>query len=64
MAQRRTSSFQRDVVAAHSAGMPCIALRCGYIRRGHDPDEWGEDMVMDTTTELLHWVEQQVQPTA
>ena len=55
---------QRDVVAAHNAGMPCIALRCGYIRRGHDPDEWGAELVMDTTTELLQWVEQQVQTAA
>ena len=55
---------QRDVVAAHNAGMPCIALRCGYIRRGHDPDAWGADMVMETTTELLQWVEQQVKSAA
>ena len=53
---------QRDVVAAHNAGMPCIALRCGYIRRGHNPDDWGAEMVMDTTTELLQWVEHQVKP--
>jgi phosphoglycolate phosphatase len=55
---------QRDVVAAHNAGMPCIALRCGYIRRGQNPDDWGADMVMDTTTELLNWVEQQVKTAA
>lgn len=55
---------QRDVVAAHNAGMPCIALRCGYIRRGHNPDEWGAEMVMDTTTDLLRWVEQQVKSAA
>ncbi len=51
----------RDVEAAHNAGMSCIALRCGYIRRGHDVDEWGADRVMDTPAELLHWLEQQVQ---
>ena len=55
---------QRDVVAAHNAGMPCIALRCGYIRRGHNPDEWGAEMVMDTTIDLLQWVEQQVESAA
>jgi phosphoglycolate phosphatase len=55
---------QRDVVAAHGAGMPCIALRCGYIRRGHNPDDWGAEMVMDTTTELLQWLEQQVKSAA
>ncbi len=51
---------QRDVEAAHNAGMSCIALRCGYIRRGQNPDEWGADRVMDTLTGLLHWLEQQV----
>jgi phosphoglycolate phosphatase len=54
----------RDVEAAHHAGMPCIALRCGYIRRGHNPDDWGAEMVMDTTTELRHWIEQQVNTAA
>lgn len=55
---------QRDVDAAHNAGMPCIALRCGYIRRGHNPDDWGAEMVMDTTMELLEWVEQQTSTAA
>lgn len=50
---------ERDVQAAHNAGMPCIALRCGYIRRGQNPDNWGADIVMDSTDELLHWVMQQ-----
>ncbi len=51
---------QRDVEAAHNAGMSCIAVRYGYIRRGCNPDEWNASKVVDTTTELLHWVEQQV----
>ena len=51
---------QRDVEAAHNAGMSCIALRYGYIRRGQNPDGWGADMVMDTSAELLHWIKQQV----
>ncbi len=50
---------ERDVQAAHNAGMPCIALRCGYIRRGQNPDNWGAELVMDTTDELLDWVNQQ-----
>lgn len=54
----------RDVEAAHKAGIPCIALRCGYIRQGHDPDAWGADMVMDTTTELRRWIEQQINTAA
>jgi len=55
---------QRDVEAAHNAGMPCIAMRCGYIRRGHNPDDWGAEIVMDTTAELLQWVEQQTNTVA
>ena len=50
---------ERDVEAAHNAGMPCIALRCGYIRLGQNPDDWGADIVMDTTIELRDWVSQQ-----
>jgi phosphoglycolate phosphatase len=50
---------QRDVEAAHNAGMPCIAMRCGYIRQGHNPDNWGAEIVFDTTAELKDWVEQQ-----
>ncbi len=49
---------ERDVQAAHNAGMPCIALRCGYIRRGHNPDDWGADMVLDTMQGLKHWLEE------
>ena len=55
---------ERDVIAAHRAGMPSIALRCGYIRQGQNPADWNADMVMDTTTELLNWIEQQVNNTA
>lgn len=50
---------ERDVEAAHNAGMPCIALRCGYIRQGHNPDNWGAEIVMDTTAELHRWIEEQ-----
>jgi len=55
---------ERDVVAAHNAGMPCIALRCGYIRQGHNPDDWGAELVMDTITELREWLEQQLETVA
>lgn len=54
----------RDVEAAHNAGMPCIAMRCGYIRRGHNPDDWGAEHIMDTTAELLTWAKQQTNTAA
>ena len=48
---------ERDVQAAHAAGMPCIALRCGYIRQGQNPDDWGADTVLDTTHGLKVWLD-------
>lgn len=51
---------ERDVIAAHAAGMPCVILRCGYIRRGHNPDDWGADIVIDTTTGLRVWLSGQL----
>jgi len=50
---------ERDVQAAHAAGMPCIALRCGYIRMGQNPDDWGADVVLDTTLGLKIWLDNQ-----
>lgn len=54
---------ERDVQAAHGAGMPCIIMRSGYIRYGQQPDNWGADMVMDNTEELLGWVKQTIKKT-
>jgi len=48
---------ERDVQAARAAGMRCIILRCGYIRRGHDPKDWKPDIVLDTTHGLRTWME-------
>ncbi len=51
---------QRDVESAHNAGMPCIAMRCGYIRRGQNPDSWGADHIMDTVSDLKVWINRQL----
>ena len=48
---------ERDVQAAHAAGMPCVALRYGYIRAGQNPDDWNADIVLDTTQGLRIWLE-------
>lgn len=48
---------ERDVQAAHAAGMPCVILRCGYIRQGQNPDDWGADTVLDTTQGLRVWLD-------
>jgi len=52
---------ERDVQAAHAAGMPCVALRCGYIRKGQNPDDWNADYVLDTTQGLRVWLEKVTQ---
>ena len=55
---------ERDVQAAHRAGMACIILCCGYIRRHEDPKQWGADRLMDTHGDLLKWIAQQLNQTA
>lgn len=52
---------ERDVIAAHNAGMSCIVLRSGYIQHGHDPEDWGAEIVMDSTTKLREWMTQQIE---
>ena len=55
---------ERDVQAAHNAGMPCIAMRCGYIRQGQDPNNWGAEFVFDTTNELHNWIKSSIEMAA
>lgn len=55
---------RRDVAAAHGAGMACVAWRCGYIRRGEDPDDWGADVVVDTAAGLSRWLAGQIKAAA
>lgn len=43
---------ERDIVAAHAAGMRGIAVRYGYLN-GSSPDAWGADAVVDHPPEIL-----------
>ena len=43
---------QRDIQAAHAAGMRAVAATYGYISAGIDPREWGADYTIATPTDL------------
>lgn len=43
---------QRDIEAAHAAGMKGVAVRWGYLNGG-EPERWGADWVVDEPIELL-----------
>ena len=43
----------RDVQAAHASGMPCAAVRWGYL--ASDPETWDADIVVSEPRELAVW---------
>jgi len=43
---------ERDVQAAHAAGMRVAVVRYGYLGNGRPPEEWGADMLADTPAQL------------
>jgi phosphoglycolate phosphatase len=48
---------QRDVQAAHAAGMQALVATYGYLREDEDWQAWGGDGCIDAPTELLDWLE-------
>jgi 2-phosphoglycolate phosphatase len=44
---------ERDIEAAHAAGMPSIAVLWGYRQDHEVPAEWGADSVLASPAELL-----------
>lgn len=44
---------ERDVQAAHAAGMPAVVARYGYLGNGTPPERWGADGFVDSPTDLL-----------
>lgn len=44
---------ERDVQAAHAAGMPTVIARYGYLDAHDRPEEWGADAMIDLPLELL-----------
>ena len=43
---------RRDIESGRAAGATTIAVRYGYVEPGQDPDTWGADYVVSTTSEL------------
>ncbi len=48
---------ERDVQAAHAAGMRALVALYGYLGAGEDPRAWGGDGHLDSPLELLPWLE-------
>ncbi len=48
---------QRDVQAAHAAGMPALVARYGYLAADDDADGWGGDGDLAEPKDLLPWLD-------
>jgi phosphoglycolate phosphatase len=48
---------ERDVQAAHAAGMPAIVALYGYLGAADAPRAWGGDHHLDEPLDLLAWLE-------
>ncbi|HTS23480.1 MAG TPA: phosphoglycolate phosphatase [Casimicrobiaceae bacterium] len=47
---------ERDVVAAHAAGMAALVARYGYIGAAIAPESWAPDGLIDSLPALLDWL--------
>ncbi len=47
---------QRDVEAAHAAGMPALVANYGYLRPDEDSGAWGGDAYLQRPLDLLDWL--------
>jgi phosphoglycolate phosphatase len=48
---------ERDIQAAHAAGMPGLVATYGYLHPGEDWRAWGGDGAIGQPRELLDWLE-------
>jgi phosphoglycolate phosphatase len=48
---------ERDIQAAHAAGMPALLAAYGYLRPDEDWRTWGADGVLQAPVDLLPWLE-------
>lgn len=48
---------ERDVQAAHAAGMPALAAAYGYLQDHEDPAEWQPDGIIHAVAEILDWID-------
>jgi N-acetyl-D-muramate 6-phosphate phosphatase len=47
---------QRDVEAAHAAGMPALVANYGYLRPDEDTTSWDGDLYLEKPLDLLDWL--------
>jgi len=47
---------ERDVQAAHAAGMPALVANYGYLLPGEDAAAWGGDFYLNQPLDLLAWL--------
>jgi N-acetyl-D-muramate 6-phosphate phosphatase len=48
---------ERDVQAAHSAGMVALVANYGYLRADEDSRAWGGDAYLEQALDLLSWLD-------
>jgi 2-phosphoglycolate phosphatase len=48
---------ERDVQAAHAAGMPAVVANYGYLRADEDSTAWGADGYLSQALDLLVWLD-------
>lgn len=48
---------ERDVQAAHAAGMPALVANYGYLRADEDSSSWGGDAYLAHPLDLLGWLQ-------
>ena len=48
---------ERDVQAAHAAGMPALVANYGYLREDEDSTSWGGDGYLAQARDLLGWLD-------
>jgi N-acetyl-D-muramate 6-phosphate phosphatase len=48
---------ERDVQAAHAAGMPALVANYGYLRPDEDSTTWGGEAYLEQPLDLLRWLQ-------
>jgi len=48
---------ERDVQAAHAAGMPALVASYGYLQPGEDPGPWQAEGYLNCARDLLGWLD-------
>jgi N-acetyl-D-muramate 6-phosphate phosphatase len=53
---------ERDVQAAHAAGMPALVANYGYLRADEDSRTWRADAYLERAADLLTWLTSNLGP--